>query len=271
MPGPVELPLGFGREAFGTDPAGYHRARPAYPAATWLALRQCAGLAAGTDVLEIGAGTGLATGPLLAHEPARLLAIEPDARLASYLVETLPDPRLKILQQPFELVALGDASFDLAVSATAFHWLDAIPALNKIRMALRPGGAVALVWNVFGDPQRHDEFHEATIQLFADHAISPSAGGNMQVPHALQSDARRDDFLVAGLIPDEPEYIAWTLSLDAEGIRGLYASFSNVTVLPHDERGPLLDALAETAAVRFGGQVERNMVTAIHIARRGID
>jgi SAM-dependent methyltransferase len=268
MPGPAELPLGFGREAFGTDPAGYHRARPAYPAATWLALRQRAGLAAGIDVLEIGAGTGLATGPLLAHEPARLLAIEPDARLAAYLAETQADSRLKILQQPFETAVLGDVSFDLAVSATAFHWLDAVPALSKVRLALRPSGAVALVWNVFGDPQRHDAFHEATTRLFADHAISPSAGSNVKVPHALQSNARRDDFLAAGLIPDEPEYIAWTLILDAEGIRELYASFSNVTVLPDDERRRLLDALAETAAAQFGGRVERNMVTAIHIARR---
>ena len=34
------------------------------------------------------------------------------------------------------------------------------------------------------------------------------------------------------------------------------------------EAGRLLDGLAETAASRFGGRVERNMVTAIYTARR---
>lgn len=268
MAGPVELPRDFGREAFGADPAAYHRARPTYPAATWDALRERASLAAGIDILEIGAGSGLATGPLLALDPAYLLAVEPDVRLARFLVETLDDPRLEVLPQPFETVTLPDAGFDLAVSATAFHWLDAIPALRKLRRALRPGGAAALIWNEFGDPRRHDAFHEATAALFAGRAISPAAGGPVQIPHALQTDARRSDFSAADLIPDPPQYLAWTLLLDAEGVRRLYATYSNVTALPLDERNRLLNALAETAATQFSGRVERNMVTAIHTARR---
>jgi SAM-dependent methyltransferase len=268
MTAPDELPLGFGREAFGSDPAAYHRARPAYPAATWQVLRQRAGLAFGIDVLEIGAGTGLATGPLLAHQPARLVAVEPDQRLARYLAETLRDECLEVLQAPFETATVAISDFDLVVSATAFHWLDAVPALAKVKTVLRPGGAVALVWNVFGDPQRPDAFHEATASLFADRAISPAAGGSDHRAHALQSETRRQDFIAAGLVPDEASYIAWTVVLDPEGVRRLYASFSNVSVLPDDERERLLDALAETAAVQFGGRVERNMVTAVHIARR---
>ena len=55
------LPRSFGREAFGLDPANYHVARPAYPDVVWSALRERAGLRAGIDILEIGAGTGLAT------------------------------------------------------------------------------------------------------------------------------------------------------------------------------------------------------------------
>jgi SAM-dependent methyltransferase len=266
--GSPTLPRDFGRAAFGADPAGYHQARPPYPAVTWDALVERAGLAAGIDIVEIGAGTGLATGPLLAHDPARLLAIEPDARLARYLDETLADPRLKVLAAPFEAVTLPDGGFDLAVSATAFHWLDAVPALTRLKRALRPGGAVALIWNEFGDPQRHDGFHEATTNLFAGQASSPAAGHGAQVPHSMQSKARRDDFVAAGLLPDGQQYLAWTLTLDAGGIRRLYATFSNVTALPPDEREALLDALAETATGQFGNRVERNMVTAIHTARR---
>lgn len=268
MGGQTHLTLDFGRKAFGGDPASYHRARPAYPEATWDILRQRAGLAPRIDIIEIGAGTGLATGPLLAHRPALLVAVEPDDRLARYLADTLGSDPLEVLQAPFEGVALPPASFDLAVSATAFHWLDAVPALLKLKALLRPQGAVALVWNEFGDPQRPDAFHEATAPLFADMAMSRAAGGPDRPAHSLQSAARRDDFVAAGLVPDDAYYIPWTLVLDPEGVRQLYASFSNVTALPQDERARLLDALAETATFAFGGRVERNMVTAIHIARR---
>lgn len=264
-----DLPLSFGREAFGADPAGYHAARPAYPDATWAVLRQHAGLKPGIDVLEIGAGTGLATGPLLAHDPAHLLAVEPDARLATFLATSLADPRLTVIQQPFETVALPDGSVDLVVSATAFHWLDPVPALARLERALRPGGAVALIWNEFGDPRRQDGFHDATRGLFAGRASSPAAGDGARVPHSLQSEARRDDFLAAGLVPEAPQYLAWTLMLDVQGVRRLYASYSNVTALPSDERERLLDGLAHIAQTAFGGRVERNMVTAIHTARRG--
>jgi hypothetical protein len=68
----VSLERSFGRRAFGLDPANYHAARPPYPELVWHALRERAGLRAGIDILEIGAGTGLATGPLLAHGAAGL-------------------------------------------------------------------------------------------------------------------------------------------------------------------------------------------------------
>ena len=262
------LDRSFGRAAFGGDPANYHASRPPYPEAVWQALRERVGLRAGIDIVEIGAGTGLATSELLAHQPARLLAIEPDARLADFLATTHEDPRLDVIAAPFEEADLPVGGFDLAASATAFHWLDAVPALQKLHRALRPGGAVALWWNAFGDPQRHDAFHEATSGLFAAHAPSPSAGLSGRPEHALDGEARLVDFAAGGFSADAPEFIRWTLVLDPLGVRRLYATYSNVTALAPDERERLLDGLVEIAKWRFGGQVERNMVTALYPARR---
>lgn len=142
----------FGREAFGGDPANYDSARPPYPETTWQALRERAGLRPGIDILEIGAGTGLATRQLLAHQPRRLVAIEPDRRLAEYLRAAVPSERLTVVAEPFETAELPGSSFDLVVCATAFHWLDPVPALVRMRSLLRPGGHVALWWNVSASP-----------------------------------------------------------------------------------------------------------------------
>lgn len=260
------LDRNFGRRAFGDDPASYHAARPPYRDEVWLALEQRAGLRPGIDILEIGAGTGTATATLLKHDPARLVAIEPDPRLANYLRATLPDPRLEVLAEPFESAAPSAGAFDLAVSATAFHWLDAVPALHRLSVLLSPGGHVALWWHVFGDDIRADPFHAATAHLFAGHRSSRSNIPH-RPPHALDRDARLADFVAAGFLPDPPETRDWVLTLDAAEMRALYGTYSNVTALPVDEREALLDALVAIATAQFDGRIERNMTTAIYIAR----
>lgn len=256
------LDRAIGRAAFGEDPHNYHASRPPYPEAVWEALRERAGLRPGIDILEIGAGTGLATTPLLAHDPARLVAIEPDSRLAALL-----DPRATVIAAPFEDAEI-DGPFDLVASATAFHWLDAVPALQRIDTLLRPSAAVALCWTVFGDHERTDAFHDATVGLFTGNLPSPGEGMG-PIPHALDVTARVDDFAQAGFAADTPEFIRSTLVLDAAGVRRLYATYSNVNVLPVEARERLLDGLAEIAERDFAGRVERNVVTAIYTARRG--
>ena len=262
------LDRSFGRTAFGDDAANYHAARPPYPEAVWIALRERAGLYPGVDILEIGAGSGLATGPLLRRDPRRLIAVEPDPRLAQFLRTSLPDPRLEIVAEPFETASFPAAGFDLVASGTAFHWLDAVPALRRIADLLRPGGHIALWWNVFGDPERPDPFHDATTHLFAGQKASPSQGTTGRPEHALDIEARLADFAAAGFTADPPHFERWTLTLEPAGVRALYATYSNVTALPPAERAALLDGLAATATSEFGGRVERNMTTAIYTARR---
>lgn len=268
---PASLDRSFGREAFGADPANYHAARPPYPEAVWSALAGRAGLRRGIDILEIGAGTGLATLPLLTHKPASLVAVEPDARLAGFLSHTAADPRLSVIAEPFEEAELPAAGFDLVVSATAFHWLETVQALTRIHTLLRRRGAVALLWNVFGDDSRPDPFHEATTHLFDGHRLSNSGGGSGKTPFALDVAERLGHFAATGFVADAPEFRRWTLELDPEGVRALYATYSNVTALPPPEQARLLDGLAEIASRQFGGHVERNMTTAIYTARRAAD
>ena len=170
----------FGRQAFGLDPAGYDAARPAYPDWVFDFLRQRCGLAPYTVTFEIGAGTGTATRQLLELGANPLVAIEPDERLAAFLRKTVPDQALSVVVAPFEDAVLQEASFDLGLSATSFHWLNEDVALTKVAKLLRPGGWWAMLWNVFGDSGRPDAFHEAT-KLLLNNPLSPSAG-NGNVP-----------------------------------------------------------------------------------------
>lgn len=262
------LPRSFGREAFGGDPENYHRARPRYPDMVWTALRENAGLTQGSSILEIGAGTGVATEMLLSANPRVLTAVEPDPRLATFMRSRCAQKQLEVVVSPFEDMALPEGGYDLAVSATAFHWLDPVPALRRIRAALRPGGSVALFWNIFGDRERADPFHEATAHLFTDGLVSPSGGGSTDTPFGLDAEARIADFERSGLEPRISRTFQWTLTLDPDEVRALYATFSNVSALPEARRNALLDGLSHIASEQFMGAVSRNMTTSMYIAGR---
>jgi ubiquinone/menaquinone biosynthesis C-methylase UbiE len=255
----------FGREAFGSDPAGYHSARPGYPDWVYdLVVERC-GLRPGAAAFEVGAGTGLATQRLLDLGADPLIAIEPDLRLADFMKETIRKEGLSVIGSTFEQVTLPSASFDLGFCATAFHWLDEETALTKIARLLRPGGWWVMVWNVFGDSGRADPFHEAT-RLLLEGPVGPSRD-DRNVPFALDKDARVAALKRNGNF-DAVEHLAstWSLVLDAEQVSNLYATYSNIQIRP--DRDKVLGELRRVAREEFQDRVTRNMTTSLYMARR---
>src|SRR4051812_19958092 len=102
-------------------------------------------------VVELGAGTGVQTGELLARlKPGtRLVAVEIDPRLAQLLEERYADPRLQVVRDSAEHLDthLGGEKADIVVSALPYTSLE--PGLRRrildaLPRALVPGG-VALV------------------------------------------------------------------------------------------------------------------------------
>jgi len=258
-----------GRRAFGADAANYDSARPDYPERVYEVLRERCGSWVGRDVFEIGAGTGLATRSLLAVRVARLVAIEPDERLAAVLRQRSPDAALRVIVAAFEDAQLPPDAFDLGTAATSFHWLDQRPALAKVATLLKRGGWWACWWNVFGDHERNDPFHDATHDLLAGQRRSPSENTGNPIPFALDTRSRIADFDAVGHFEDAAvEIMKWTLVLNPAQVRALYATYSQFAALEDDERNRILDELMRIAADPFGGRVERNMCTAIYTARR---
>ncbi|TFV88805.1 rRNA adenine N-6-methyltransferase family protein [Blastococcus sp. CT_GayMR16] len=107
---------------------------------------------AGADlVVELGAGTGVQTGEILARmrPDARLVALEIDLRLAELLEERFDDPRLQVVADSAENLAehLDGEQADVLVCALPFTSLE--PGLRRrilesLPKAIAPRG-VALV------------------------------------------------------------------------------------------------------------------------------
>jgi ubiquinone/menaquinone biosynthesis C-methylase UbiE len=132
-------------EAFRGVAELYERARPSYPDEAVALLRERLGLGPGRTVLDIAAGTGKLT-RLLVPSGARVIAVEPLAEMRELLLATgLP---IEAVDGTAETLPLPDSSVDAVTVGQAFHWFDAEHALGEIHRVLRPGGGVALIWNV---------------------------------------------------------------------------------------------------------------------------
>jgi SAM-dependent methyltransferase len=128
------------RHTFGEDAELYDRVRPAYPRALFDDLAQLVG--DDLNVLEIGPGTGQATVAMV-ERGWSVSVVELSPELAGVLRRKLPEVEVSVAD--FDTWELPEPSYDLVLSATAFHWLDPATRVERCARVLRPGGALAVV------------------------------------------------------------------------------------------------------------------------------
>ncbi|GAA0316222.1 class I SAM-dependent methyltransferase [Streptomyces polychromogenes] len=135
-----ERALAFSRAAH-----AYAAHRPEYPAAAFDVLEELAGLRlAGARVADVGTGTGLAA-RALRERGARVIGVEPGAGMAARFRRDLPD--VPLVRGDGNRLPLADGSLDLVGYAQSWHWTDPARAVPSALRVLRPGGALALLWN----------------------------------------------------------------------------------------------------------------------------
>jgi SAM-dependent methyltransferase len=253
------------RHVYGSDPAGYAQGRPDYPEQVYDVLRGRCGLHSGSEVLEIGPGTGLVTRRLLA-QGANVVAVEPDAGMAKFLTRSLAGPHLEVLGGTFEQSALPSDAFDLAVAATSFHWVDQAAGLPKLGRIVRPGGWLALWWTIFDDPDRPDPFRDATARLLGDADLG---GQRRRSSFQLDTAQRSRDLERLGGFEDVcSQLIQSAVRFTSAQIRAFYGSLIEVRRRPPTERRSVLDGIQAIAERDFDGDVTRAFVTVLYTGRR---
>jgi ubiquinone/menaquinone biosynthesis C-methylase UbiE len=205
----------------------YERARPEYPpeALAWLAEEL--DLRRGRTVVDLAAGSGKLTRPLAALG-CEVIAIEPVAEMRAAI-----GPTARALDGTAEAIPLPDGSADAVTVGQAFHWFEGPAALAEIERVLRPGGALALVWN--RRPVESSALHAAISEIIAPYrGDAPSHG----------SGAWRDAFAGRELTERHFEF---SQRLDADGLADRVGSTSFVAALDAAEREPLLESVRALA------------------------
>lgn len=147
----------------------YHSARPGYPAQLFRDIRVQTGVGKRSRLLEIGAGSGIATAEL-AKMGCRVVAIEPGANLAAIAKkQTKKSKNVEIIQGTFEDYR-STARFDAVLAFTAFHWLTEGDKYHQILELLNDTGSLVLVWNSFfqSDSQVTKEVNKAYTEFLPE-------------------------------------------------------------------------------------------------------
>ncbi|MEV5873331.1 class I SAM-dependent methyltransferase [Streptomyces sp. NPDC052101] len=149
--------------SFNSAAAQYAANRPSYPPALFDTVEELAGRSlSGARVVDVGAGTGIATA-LLHDRGADVLAVEPGEGMAAEFRRGLP--HLPIVRGNGNALPVADASADFVTYAQAWHWTDTARSVPEALRVLRPGGALALWWN--GDARDVEWIAEAAARIGA--------------------------------------------------------------------------------------------------------
>jgi SAM-dependent methyltransferase len=165
--------------SFGSVAAEYAALRPGYPADAIAFLTG----PRPRRVLDLGAGTGLVAGALVAagHD---VVAVDPSPEMLAQLTARLPG--VEVLAGTAEAVPLTDGSVDLVIVGQAAHWFDPAGAATEMRRLLRPGGVGGLLWNL--RDSRSSWVAELSV-LMADEALD---GVHQQVVEAFAAELQAD-------------------------------------------------------------------------------
>lgn len=267
---PDQPPL---RATFDSVAALYDEVRPGYPDVIIdaIALRaSCAnversGLPAEGRILEIGCGTGQITRPF-AQRGYAILALELGPALAALAAAHLtPYPWVRVLNVAFEDWPIERGAFDLVLSAQAFHWIEPASGLARAAEALRPQGAIALVWHL--DRSEHTDFYQATRPLYA--RFLPSDAQRAHVDPLEQRamgyyDALSQSQAFTGLTTVRHH---WQRQYTGPQFLKLLQTFSNHQALAEPAKTQFFQAMEEELA-RFGNVVTRHYETLLLVARK---
>ena len=121
----------------------YDRMRPGYVRALYRDIFRYGQITAQSSALEIGIGTGQATGPVL-EKGCSVVAVELGDRLAAYSSEKFAQySNFTVYNTDFLDFDAPNNSFDLIYSASAFHWIPEEAGYKRVFDLLAPGGVFA--------------------------------------------------------------------------------------------------------------------------------
>ena len=261
---------GWLRSTFDAASSLYDEVRPGYPGELFEDVVSLSGVPPRGRVLEVGCGTGQATLP-----PARrgyeILCVELGENLAATARRNLAAyPRVEVRIGDFEETPLPEGSFDLLISATAFHWVDPAVAYPKAARSLRPGGAIALFWNEHVSTDADEGFFAAAREVYEREAPEIFDGHHGGPPRPEELPNRGEEIERSGLFGAvvRCSYL-WEKAYDARGYLRVLDTYSGHIALGEATRARPYAGISRLIQEGYGGRIVKGYATSLYVARKG--
>ena len=232
--------------------AEYDAARPSYPEGVFDALEPLRGL----RVLDVGAGTGIATRQLI-ERGADVIAVDAGPAMLQQAVARTPGLRAVIADGARLAIRSGVA--DLVCFAQSWHWLDEGTRVQESHRVLAPGGRWAAWWT----HARPDE--EPWFDPFWA-AVERACPGTDRA----QRDTDWGSTIADSELFTAPERVVvpWMRDLSVERWMTDWTSHSRIAQMPADDRAALLATLRAIVDDAFpSGEMTVRCETWLWIAR----
>lgn len=264
----------------------YNQARPGYPSEAVADLVQLCGVDSSSRVLEIGCGTGQLTRDLAGRGP-RVVCVEPGSSLAESARANLSRwSKVEVVTSRFEDFNAPILSFDVVVSATAFHWVDPEVSYAKAATLLDENGWLALLTNAhsrggnhtdgrIAEPIRHlhrrlaPEVGDWDFPTAEDIRRRAHAGGDIASVWARVERKVSDPPAVDHLFgPPTVKTYPWVATYDRSAYLAMLSSQSSYALLDPRQREELLAGIGVLIDEKLEGTVSKEYVTVLALAAK---
>ncbi len=253
------MPIADPTKRFSDRVENYIKYRPSYPNEVLAFLADRCELTSSSTIADIGSGTGIFSGLLLAHG-YKVHGVEPNDAMREAAIRQFADDHNFIpITGTAEQTTLPPNSIDLVVCAQAFHWFDAEKTKTEFKRILKDGGNVALIWN--NRDAETDEFSKAYEGLLKQDSVDYN-----KVNHRNINDINFKAFFKDGMY--EAVKYPNVQGFDEDGLLG--RAFSSSYVPAEDtEEGKKFKGLLKDLFAKYNskGQVSFYYQTEVYLGK----
>ena len=250
-------------EMFNQAAEYYDKYRPGYPQEIIDSLISVTGITEGSDLLEIGCGSGKATEQIIG-KGFNILGIDPGEDLVRIGNERFKNENVQFVKGRFEEYHFEQKKFDVIYAAQSFHWVPQPIGYKKCADILKDNGYIALFWNMYvlSDNDSDKELLE----------ISKRYGGIADFVSESECEKRIDSIasqIVDSNLFEKPTVIRklWKQNYTADDFYG-FALTGNRFMENSDEDKKQAYNEIVALAEKNGGIIERPYLCVLYVAKK---
>lgn len=253
------------KHAFDKVASEYDKIRPKYPKEVFQYIIEYSSIKNNDNILEIGCGTGQATDGFVNLDYKNITCIELGKELAKIASENFKEHEtINIYNSAFEEWEDRGEKYNLAISATAFHWVKQDIGYKKVANLLKDNGTIGFFWT--HHVPSHDDIFSEIGQCYQKYAPHLDYINSNQVEEIIEERIRsiKETGLFKDLIVKRYE---WFDKYSSDDFISLFNTNSAHQALEPNIKEKLFNGIREIIK-NHGNEILKPQFVVLYLARK---